>query len=80
MYDSFITDEKISICFHKSCVDGLFSTIILLKILTKSNYTNSEFNLVPLSPTEISKKTDKIILLEHKKVARWNVNDYGAFR
>ena len=69
VYNNFITNDKINIFFHKSCVDGLFSTIIILECLSdKTNYYN-EYNLIPLSPTEITRRTNKITDLEdHKKI------------
>ena len=67
MFDSFLFDDKISICFHKSCVDGLFATIIVLNRLRSINYSYSDFVLIPLSPSEITNRTQKIQQLENKK-------------
>lgn len=70
LYDSFISNEKIAICFHKSCVDGLFSTIIFLEKIkhqSKETFSYSNYILVPLSPTDVSNKTNQVKNLEKKK-------------
>ena len=67
VFDSFLFDDKISVCFHKSCVDGLFATIIVLNRLRSINYSYSDFVLIPLTPTEITNRTQKIQQLENKK-------------
>ena len=67
VYSSFISDEKIHICFHKSCVDGLFSVIVLVKCLEKSESLYENYNLVPLTPTEINRHSERILELQHKK-------------
>lgn len=67
VYDSYISDDKTIICFHKSCVDGLFSTIIILEQLDYNKNFSSNFHLIPLTPTEINNRTRIIQQLELKK-------------
>ena len=67
VYSSFLSDEKINICFHKSCVDGLFSVIILLACLEKEHSIYENYNFIPLSPTEINRQTGLINDLQDKK-------------
>ena len=69
MFSEFITEDKLNIVFHKSCVDGFFSVILLLeylKILEKDNF-KLNINLIPLTPNDINKRSDIVKQLEQKR-------------
>ena len=78
MYDSFIPQNKIAICFHKSCVDGLFSAIIIISCLQDIYSYFSDFYLVPLSPTEIIRRSKKIQTLENQKKIILDLPRFGS--
>ena len=78
LYDQLISDSKILICFHKSCVDGLFSVVILLENLESSNSYYEKYELVPLTPNEIIKKTAKIKALERKSKIILDLPYFGS--
>ena len=78
VYNNFITNDKINICFHKSCIDGLFSAIIILECMSdKTNYYD-KYNLIPLSPTEITRRTKKIQELENQKKIILDLPHFGT--
>ena len=78
LYDSFITNDKITICFHKSCVDWLFATIIILSCLSKDYSYFSDFILMPLSPNEILQGTARIQELENVKKIILDLPFFGS--
>lgn len=78
MFDSFVSDEKITICFHKSCVDGLFSVIVLLECLEQSSNVYDKYTFQPLTPTEVTNQTPRIKQLMNKKKIILDLPYFGS--
>lgn len=78
MYDSFVSDEKITICFHKSCVDGLFSVLVLLECLEQSSTFYDKYTFQPLTPTEVTNQTPRIKQLMNQKKIILDLPYFGS--
>ena len=85
MYNKFLSEDKIYIVFHKSCVDGFFSVFIFLKALALENDISSknkvsikDYILYPLSPSDIKENNDKIKTIFSKKKVILDLEVFGT--
>lgn len=77
LFNDYLTSTKTLICFHKSCVDGLFSVILFLEGKQLSEAYYEHYILVPLTPNDILNK-NKIREIEHKKKVILDLPYFGT--
>lgn len=77
LFNDHLINTKTIICFHKSCVDGLFSVILFLEAQQLSDEYYEQYLLVPLTPNDILNKS-KIKEIEHSKKVILDLPYFGT--